>query len=259
MTDGQAAGTRRGAAIALGFALLAASSQAGAEPASAALRRACATGALTAYACVQRGVKPPPGAEPVAPAPSAPKTALSKAAPKADAVSAPPAPADAAPAAGRGRRAARQAKAQPYEGASPLRPYQDTQRRYDLQIPEGWTLKMEGGVAGFAHGDAWMQLRSIPAAGAKAVVGGGSGMEILRAAYAQFQTRSDEALTVGGRPGRRLVMTAVSRGGRPSALEMVSASMPSGETFLVLAGGSPEDAVALDAGVTALTRSVRFR
>ena len=216
---------------------------------SSALRRACATGALTAYACAQRGVHTS-GAAP-APAPPVVKAPP----PSPVAASPPPAPPPVtSPTGGRRPRGTEVA------GAPAVRPYQDTRKRYSLEIPEGWELRLQGGFAALAHGADWIQLRSAPVPTAAAPeAAGAAGLEMLRAEYAQIRTVSDTPQEVGGRPGRRLTLTARSRGGRPSALVVVAAPMPSGEVLVVLAGGAPESASAVEAGVAALVRTVRFR
>lgn len=219
---------------------------------SAALRRACATGALTPYICAKRGIPSPGEVPPVAAPSSSPPPAPAPAAPApATPVGAAPAPAPAEPARPRNGRRRGQADA-----GLGVRPFQDTRKRYDLQIPEGWELKMQGGFAAFGHGDDWIQLRATPAATPEAAAA--AGVDLLRDQYVGFTTSADAPVTVGGRAGRRLVLSAKSKAGRPSSLVVVAAPMSAGSHLVVIGGGGPEDAAVIEAGVSDLVRTLHF-
>ena len=222
--------------------------------ATAALRRACATGALTAYTCARHGITaatpaaPAPEPRPTVPAvPAAPIATLPARAPVTAS-----APAETTPANVRDRRR----RARVDDGPS-VRPFQDTKRRYDLQIPDGWELKMQGGFATFAHGDDWIQLRAATAPTAQAAAA--AGIDLLRDQYDGFQTSADADATVGGRPGRRMVLSATSKAGRPSSIIVVAAPMSGGSNLVVIAGGGPAEASTIDAGVAAIVRTLHFR
>ena len=219
---------------------------------NAALRRACATGALTAYACARRGITSAPtpaaGAQPPAAAGPTPDVGATASPPAAAAPPAtPPAPLEVS---------AQQAKRPaPAEAARSIRPFRDAKGRYDFEIPEGWELVLRGGLTTFTHGDAWMQLRSTTSM----EVRGDAALQLLRGEYDGFQQGQDGAVNLGGRPGRRQTLTARSKGGRPSALVVVSAAMSPTDEFVLIAGADPQYAGDIDAGVSAVMKTLHFR
>ena len=223
---------------------------------SAALRKACATGVLTPYACAQHGITPTGAAAPVAPKPSpaaAPTPAAAQPPPheaEASAPSATPAAAAAEPSRSRRRRAVS-------DDGPAGRPFRDTKGQYDLQIPEGWDLKMQGDFVAFAHGDGWIQLRTT--SGASPQVATAAGVDLLRGQYVDFQPGEDAAVTVGGRQGRRLVLSARSKAGRPSTITVVAAPISGATDLVVIAGGDPQDAAVIEQGISSILRTLHFR
>ena len=211
------------------------------EAGNAALRRACATGALTAYTCARHGIT-----SVAAPAPAA-AAAPAETAPVAPAVVSPPS--SSPPAAGQAPALA--------QAATPpsIRPFRDAKGRYDFDIPDGWELKLRDGLTTFVRGDAWMQLRSV----ASLPVRGDAALQVVQNEYSELAPEQDVAVTLGGRAGRRQSIKALSKGGRASALVVVSAPLPPADELILIAGGEPADAGVIDAGVTAIVRTLRFR
>jgi hypothetical protein len=286
-----------------------------------ALKKACATGALTPYACALRGIKvpgsnvvvdlgpPPPPAAPPAPPAGAPSHVAAKgqgsraaktsggsqegAAPKATGAGTAQGPGGAAPAGGQ-----KQADAQPPSAAtaakSPAakavkatkaaasakdgRPvldgakaasartplavgsgpvYEDAKGRFLVNIPDGWSLRMQGSEPGFAHGADWIVVRGMtslpPTLAAKAA------LNLLNAQYASYHITDQAPTEVGGRKGFETQSDAVTVGGRPASILVVTAPISRGDNLVILAGGAPEDAPLLKQSLAAFIASLKFR
>ncbi len=140
-----------GASLALGLAGAASAAEQVSSRDAQALRRACATGALTPYVCALRGVKvagaPAAAGKPPSPPPSPP---------------APPAPAKPAPVKPTPDPAPHAETAPLAKASGGGAAIADPKGRYSLEAPMGWTARQQGSEPSFARGDDWIVLRVMP-------------------------------------------------------------------------------------------------
>jgi hypothetical protein len=138
-----------------------------------------------------------------------------------------------------------------------LRLYSDTQGRYTINIPDGWTLTSEKGFPSLRNGEAWIQLRDEPAVDAKAAAS--AAMASLNGQFPSFQPVNIGEETLGDRAGYSMTLNAVSKAGRKSALMIVTAPEGRGQYVAVVGGASAEDAGTVASGVGAVAKSLWFK
>lgn len=227
------------AGAALGLGLLGAASAA--EQVSSrdaqALRRACASGALTPYVCALRGVKVAGAPAEAAKTPSAPAAAAAPVKPTPDS------PPHAEP--------PLLAKA---PGGGPT--VSDPKGRYSLEAPSGWTARQQGTEPSFAHGDDWIVLRVMPSLPPK--LAATAGLNLLKAEYASFHVVAEAQANVGARRGYKTSVEAVTASGRNAAITVLTTPITRADNLVILAGGVPEHASAIAAAVNAVAAGLRF-